>query len=135
MSEFGTKKQEFTLEELRLDDVLIPDVILPETTKSASENKMEWFIQGPLDGPWIGAAAKLVGAHTLHVALAILYAKAFVSKNKPVVLERFHFDRFGVQKDSTRRALERLQNAGLIKYTKDGQKFNVTIIPVTSKSN
>jgi len=58
----------------------------------------------------------------------------FQKKNK-VVLERFHFDRLGVKKDSARRALNRLQAAGLIEYTKDGRKYKVTILSVKSQAD
>ena len=118
-----------------LDAVRVPNATLPKPPKPVSGNKGDWFIAGPLNGPWLGAVGQLNGDHTLHVALAILHAKAFARKNRPIVVDRFHFDRLGVKKDSTRRALQRLQEAGLITYAKNGQKFHVTIIPVESEND
>ena len=109
--------------------------VLPKKTTDVTEERNGWYVKGPIPGAWISKAAQLSGDHTLHVALAIQYVRGLYeveSKEKCniIAIKRFHFDRFGVKKDSTRRALERLQEAGLIKYTKDGQKFKVTILPV-----
>ena len=116
-----------SLEQLRL-----PDIVIPDTNKFPSivEEENGWFVRGPISGSWIGKASSLPGNHTLHVALTIQYVKGLSGEKNKIILERFHFDRFGVKKDSTRRALERLQEAGLIKYTKDGQKYRVTILSV-----
>jgi hypothetical protein len=120
------------LEQIRLPDVDIPN---PCITTDTAETEKEWFIRGPIPGPWIGNAAKLGGNYTLHVALTIQYVRGFRPQSMTVILERFHFDRFGVEKDSARRALGRLQNAGLIKYTKAGHKYKVTVIPVETSSD
>lgn len=87
----------------------------------------EWFIRGPLPGAWLLQADQLPGKYNLRVALAIQYVHG-LRKGSPIILDRFHFDRFGVKKDSARRALERLKEAGLIDYVKAGQKFRVTIL-------
>ena len=90
----------------------------------------EWFIRGAIPGSWIGKASKLPGTHTLHVALAIWYVRGLRRNSNKITLDRFHFDRFNVGVDSTRRALERLREAGLIKYTRVGHKHRITILPV-----
>jgi len=123
----------FTLDQIKLQDFEIPD--FPEKAIDVTEENNEWYVKGPIPGAWISKAAHLPGDHTLHAALAIQYVKGLgkvtpKEKCNRIVIKRFHFDRFGVKKDSTRRALERLQEAELIKYTKDGQKFKVTILPV-----
>ena len=91
----------------------------------------EWFIKGPIPGAWILKAATLHGDYTIRVALAICYAQGMAS-GKDVILDRFHFNKFQIKKDSARRALQRLQKAGLISYHKKGQKFVVTILDVRS---
>lgn len=93
-----------------------------------------WFIRGPLQGDWLVKAMQLTGDFTTSVALAILYVKG-LKQGKTVKLERYHLGRFGVKKDSARRALKRLQEAGLISYTKKGQKFTVTVHPYTQPSH
>ena len=117
-------------EQLQLPDNLWQ---VPKKDIDVVEVEKSWFIRGPIPGLWIGQASNLPGDHTLHVALAIQYVKGLGKGNK-IVLERFHLNRFGVKKDSARRALERLQGAGLIEYTKAGQKYKVTILPAKSES-
>ena len=117
------------VEQLRLPDGVITRVNNAE--KAVNTDKIEgWFIRGPISGAWIGRVAHLSGDHTLHVALAIQYASGLQNNTKKIILERFHLDRLGAKKDSARRALERLRDAGLIKYTKIGQKYTVTVVPV-----
>jgi DNA-binding transcriptional ArsR family regulator len=120
-----------------IDQLRVPDTDIPNTDNSdAVTNTVNvdegWFIRGPIPGDWIGRAAHLPGNHTLHVALTVLHVSGLPKNNKVVTLERFHFDRFGVKKDSVRRALKRLREAGLIKYMKTGQKYKVTVIPIES---
>jgi len=79
---------------------------------------------------WLAEAAKLPG-HSLHVALAIMYVHG-MDREKEVVLTRFHFDIFSTERNSVRRALDWLQKAGLIEYTKVGQEYKVTVIPTES---
>ena len=120
-----------------LDEIKLPDVICTPISKKDTDviaEEGEWFIRGPIPGSWIGKASSLPGNHTLHVALAIWHVKGFSGKSNKIVLERFHFDRFNVGVDSTRRALERLQKAGLIKYSRDGHSHQVMILPVTPET-
>ena len=116
-----------------VDQLRLPDVTVPKTDnvdKMIDTDTIEgdWFIRGPILGSWIGKAAHLGGGHTFHVALAIHYVSGLHRNSRKVTLERFHLDRFGVKKDSARRALDRLREAGLIEYTKVGQKYKVTVI-------
>lgn len=75
---------------------------------------------------WIAEAAKLPG-HALHVALAIMYVYG-MKRGQEVVLTRYHFDLFDIARGPTRRGLDALQQAGLIEYTKVGQKCKITVI-------
>jgi hypothetical protein len=120
------------IDQLRIQDADIPNTGNSDTTANTASVEDGWFIRGPIPGNWIGRAAHLPGSHTLHVALTILHVSGLPKNNKGVILERFHFNRLGVKKDSARRALERLSEAGLIKYTQAGQKYKVTVIPVES---
>ena len=115
-----------SLEQIRLPDTICPSV--PKKDVDIVEIEDGWFVRGPIPGLWISKASKLPGGHTLHVALAIWHVIGFSGKSNKVILERFHLDRFGVKKDSARRALEQLQEAGLIKYTKVGQRFKIKIL-------
>lgn len=116
----------FSMEQLRLDDAVFQ---LPKTPKKveAPRESSEPFIKGPIPISWLVMADSLPGKYTLRTALVIFYVQGLGSTKK-IVLDRFHFDLFGIKKDSARRALDRLQKAGLIGYKKSGQKFEVTII-------
>ena len=86
----------------------------------------EWFIKGPIPGPWIAKAASLPG-HSLHVALAIRYLHGCTGKSI-VTLTRKEFDKIFVKKNSTHRALDFLSQAGLILYRREGHKVRVKIL-------
>jgi DNA-binding transcriptional ArsR family regulator len=120
------------VEQFQLPDTVIPRTGKPDAVTNTTKSEEGWFIRGPISGEWISRAAHLSGNHTLHVALAVLYVSGLRKNSKVITLERFHFDRFGVKKDSVRRALKRLREAGLIEYRKVGQRFKVTVIPTES---
>jgi hypothetical protein len=116
------------IDQLRVPDTDVPNTDNFDTVADTANTDDGWFIRGPIPGDWIGRAAHLPGNHTLHVAITVFHVSGLPKNNKVVTLERFHFDRFGVKKDSVRRAMERLREAGLIKFTKAGQKYKVTVI-------
>ena len=90
----------------------------------------DWFIKGPIAGSWIGKVCALSTDHIVNVGLAIVYANGIQRKGNEAVLDRFIFNRFDVKKDSARRALDRLEEAGLVEYVRVGKRFMVTILPV-----
>ena len=129
--------KDIDIEAFRLPDTA-PNVKIVELKKIKPKIKSDfslesWFIQGPLPGSWMETAANLPG-HSLHVALAIWYVRGLAKNKNKIVLERFHLNRFSVKKDSARRALQRLQDAGLIEYHKSGHKFIITVLKATSKN-
>jgi len=119
-----------SLDEIRLPVAVCPPMSIKDV--DIIEEEGDWFIRGPIPGSWIGKASSLPGDYTLNVALAIWYAKGFSGKSNKVILERFHFNRLNVGVDSTRRALQHLQDAGLIKYTRNGHRLQVTILAAKS---
>ena len=121
-----------SLEEIRLPNTICPPI--PKKDMDIVGGEKEWFIRGNIPGSWIGKASSLPGNYTLHVALAIWHVKGFKEKSNKVILDRFHFDRFNVRVDSTRRALRQLQKAGLIEYMRVGHKHHVTILSVKPES-
>ena len=116
------------VDQLRLPNDVVTDMGNTDEVTNRSTVEGDWFIRGPIIGRWINKAASLTGDHTLHVALTILYVQGLQKNNKSILLDRFHFNRLCVMKDSAKRALERLQKAGLIKYTTVGQKYKVTVL-------
>lgn len=72
----------------------------------------EWFLEGPIPGPWLGRAAALPGK-TLHVGMSLWY-EAGLTKRRTVRLTHTLLARFGVGRDAGRRALDRMAKAGLV---------------------
>ena len=72
----------------------------------------EWFLKGPIPGPWLHRAAVLPG-RALHVALAVWYL-AGIEKRGHVKITWRVLDRFGVSPDAGRRGLLALERAGLV---------------------
>jgi len=125
---------DFDLEELCIREMLC---VTPSTEpKSNSRNKPKGkknyepvteFIPR-IPGPWIGEAAKIPG-HAIHVAFAVLYFhKEHVGE---VILTDSYFEElFNIARKPAGRGLDALQQAGLIKYTKTGDLYRVTILPI-----
>lgn len=113
------------MEKLRLPGTVFQQ---PETSKKvvAPRESSERFIKGPIPISWLVRARSLPGEYTLLTALVLFYVRG-MKQSKKIVVERYHFNLFEIKKDSARRALDRLQKAGLIEYEKFGHKFVVTI--------
>jgi len=87
----------------------------------------EWFIKGPIPGPWIARAAAL-GGRALKVALAI-YCEAGMKRTSTVRLSAETLRRFSLCPQGTRRALAALTQAGLVTVKQDpGRKPMITIV-------
>ena len=87
---------------------------------------------GRVPVPWIAEAGKLPG-RTVVVALAILYVYG-MKPNQNAVLTRYHFNEFSVSRGIVLRGMEALQEAGLIKYTKSGNSYVVTVLTAKPES-
>ena len=131
------KMKEIDIENFRLDGGICN--VLSTKPQNEFKPKIKKYYQAengfiaamPLD--WIAEASNLPG-HALHVALAIMYLFG-MKRGKEVVLTRYHFDIFNTARGPVRRGLDALQQAGLIKYTKDGQKYRVTVLLVESQAD
>ena len=116
---------DFDLEKFRKKDSV--PVVPPKKPKNRIKQYHEpgtWFIAS-VPGDWIAEAGKLPG-RTVVVALAILYVHGMNPRNE-AVLTRYHFDKFSVSRGIVQRGMEALQEAGLIKYTKKGNSYVVTV--------
>jgi hypothetical protein len=72
----------------------------------------EWFIKGPLPGPWVSQAARLPG-RSLHVAMALWYL-AGVKKSHQVKPTWRVWELFGLSPYAGHRGLTALEKAGLV---------------------
>ena len=125
----STKIDPIDLASYRLDGK--PYELPPIKTKKIRRNEPGTPFIASLPIPWIAEAAKLPG-HSLHVALAIMYVYG-MKRGQAVVLTRYHFNIFSTTRGSARRGLDALQQAGLIEYTKAGQKYKVTVLQVAAE--
>ena len=106
------------------------------TSKENNENKQcdepitTYIARVPL--PWIAEAAKLPG-RAIHAALTILYVHGLHPEHE-TVLVRSHFRKMNIPRGADRRGMDALQEAKLIRYTREGNSYVVTILPVRSKS-
>lgn len=93
-----------------------------------SPAKGEWFLKGPIPGDWLGRAAQMSG-RSLHLGLAIWHL-AFLEQTPTVSLTKRIRKRLGVEdKDAARRALAKLESAGLIRVERNsGRAPRVTIL-------
>ena len=80
--------------------------------------------------PWIAEAAKLPG-RAVHVALSILYVYGLYP-GQETILTRSHFKVMNIPRGADKRGMDALQQAGLIEYTKAGNRYLVNILPVKS---
>jgi hypothetical protein len=124
----STKIDTIDIDDYRMDvEPYEPPPIKKKTKKRRHYEPGKWFI-ADMPGDWIAEAAKLPG-RALHVAVTIMYVYG-MKRGHEVVLTRYHFNRFHIARGPTKRGLDALQKAGLIKYTKVGHKTKITVIPI-----
>ena len=88
-----------------------------------SKNK---FLRGPIDWPWLTAAARLPGS-ALHVALAIHFQNGFEQTGK-VKLSPSVWRELGLKRHTVYRAVDELEEAGLVTVVrKQGCSPTITI--------
>ncbi len=79
------------------------------------------FLKGPIPLSWLGTAAKLPGKAPLAVALAIMF-EVGRRRSSTITLTTAILERFGVNRKSKYRALQRLEKAGLISVARRPHK-------------
>ena len=99
----------------------------PKTRLPARGKK---YFRGPVPLSWLSLAAKLSG-RTLHVGLAVWHVAHLTKDGSEVVLSRSACSAFGVERQTMRRALARLEAAGLVRVAyHHGRSPRVTILDV-----
>jgi len=120
--------EQIDIEPFRLDG--IPYTPPPVKTKKTRQYAPGTPFIAAMPRDWIAEAVKLPG-HALHVALAIMYVHG-MNRKQTTILSRYHFDLFSTTRNSAKRGLDWLQEAGIIKYTQDGQKYKITVMSIES---
>jgi len=113
-------------ERLSLKASKIPLTAPVRRQRPARPRAGEWFIKGPIPGPWIARAAVL-GGRALKVALAIC-CEAGMKRTRTVRLSAETLRRFSLRPQGTRRALAALARAGLVTINQEpGRKPMITM--------
>ena len=124
---------------LNLDRLRMPDQQMakhttanPKRIRSSSKARKVRgeFLKGPIPLDWLGRAAKLPGKAPLATALAIMF-EVGRRRTPAITLTTAILQRFGVNRKAKYRALEHLQDAGLIAvHQKPRRNPVVTILEV-----
>jgi hypothetical protein len=92
----------------------------------------EAFLKGPIPWPWLTLAALLPGK-ALQVAL-LLWREAGCRKSRTVAFCLSHGRELGIGKDTARRALRRLAEAGLVSVHRlPGRGLKVTLLDLATE--
>jgi DNA-binding MarR family transcriptional regulator len=84
------------------------------------------FVKGPIDLQWLQAAALLSGK-AFHIGIAIWYLVG-LNKDRTVKLSKKIREGFGVDRYATRRALDNLEQAGLITTERHAGRLPVVTV-------
>jgi len=91
----------------------------------------EWFLKGPIPGPWLTRAAQL-SFRALRAGLALWYM-AGVKNNRVVKPVRDTWQRFGLSPDAARHGLIALEGAGLVVVDRHPGRYPVVTIQETHR--
>ena len=98
-----------------------------ESSPSPERKRPRRFLKGPVPLAWLQIASKASGK-ALHVGVALWYLSG-LNRSKTVRLTRSVLQPFGVLRDSARRGLTQLENAGLVSAERRaGRSPRVTIL-------
>jgi hypothetical protein len=91
------------------------------------------FLKGPVPMDWIYAAGGLPG-QCLHVGI-VLWHEVGIAGSRTVKFRPSKASRYGMHRDTSRRALKRLQKAGLINtHIRPGQCLEIEVLNIEKVS-
>jgi DNA-binding transcriptional ArsR family regulator len=91
------------------------------------------FIAGPIDVSWVCQASRL-GIKALLVGLALWHLKG-LRRDKSFLVSNLMLQEWGIQPDAKRRALRKLEKAGLITVERRGKRSPRVTLVVGNTSN
>jgi DNA-binding transcriptional ArsR family regulator len=91
------------------------------------------FIAGPIDVSWVCQASRL-GIKALLVGLALWHLKG-LRRDKSFLVSNLMLQEWGIQPDAKRRALRKLEKAGLITVERLGKRSPRVTLVVGNTSN
>lgn len=111
--------------EFELKNDIMGGIKLNSPSKQKKNGKR--FLKGPIDWAWLSQVAKLPGK-TLHVCLALHHISELTKSNK-IKMQGGILKDLGINRKAYSRAIEKLEEAGLISVDrKPGQTPVVTIL-------
>ena len=117
-----------------LDQFRIPTlpVTPPPQRKTSQSRQRGYFLKGPILLPWLIRAMALPGK-ALHVGLVLWFLYG-LKGSRCVTLSPSQFARFGLQRETARRGILHLEDAGLVTVERSGKRSpRVTLVaPSTS---
>jgi hypothetical protein len=112
------------LDQLRLP--ADPSQARPRKNRPPSSRTCEWFVKGPIPGPWLSKASALDGK-AFHLGVSLWYL-AGVHKSLNVKLTRDALERFGVGRKAAWSNLKRLESAGLVSVARGPGRLPIVTI-------
>lgn len=107
-------------------------LLLSQGSRKSSRQK-DWFLKGPIPGPWLQAASGLPG-RALHVGLAIWFLVGLTKSCEVKPTNRI-LKQFSTPPDAYRRGLKQLESAGLVTVKRaSGRCSLVTVLEYSNKS-
>jgi DNA-binding transcriptional ArsR family regulator len=91
------------------------------------------FIAGPIDVSWVCQASRL-GVKALLVGLALWHLKG-LRRDDSFLVSNLMLQEWGIQPDAKRRALRKLEKAGLITVERQGKRSPRVTLVVGNTSN
>ena len=128
-------KQEIDLDQFRLDDENISAEIPTKSKRTrTSRQQCSLFLRGPIPWPWLSTAMRLPGS-SLQVALLIRLLEG-LNKARTFAWRPSLAEEVGLSRHAVRRALEALEEAGLILVNRrPGQTYRIMVLELDAASS
>jgi hypothetical protein len=105
------------LEQFRLSKTDEKTILASRPKRRRVRRRQSWFLKGPVDGDWLGLAAKLPGK-SIVVGLVIWHGMAMESQGGKLKLTRRLLNRLNVGRRAASSGLRHLESAGLLKVNR-----------------
>jgi hypothetical protein len=107
---------------------------LPPAPKSRRRRLQEPFLRGPVPMPWLAKAQTLTKA-AMGVAIALWFQKGVRGQGGPVKVTSAVRRHMGLSNDQTRRGIQALTAAGLLRVCKGGRGRCAVVEIVASRAS
>jgi len=117
--------------QLRLDEHAVQRSNAPRRAGRRASPILDRFIAGPIDAAWVIQAAQL-GVKALLLGMVLWHLKG-LRKTNSFVVSNLTTKEWGIGSDAKRRALRKLEKAGLITVERQGKRSpRITLLPANT---